>query len=123
MQKYLLPKRKADALSNGAFLIALAVLFITNTWWPGILVALWIALGVRQYLTGRIYDLCLTTLILLGLFVLSLFNFDWSVLIPVLFVIGGVYIIFREFFFAQDSNGEEKAQEMEDDYDDRTKRS
>ena len=99
MNKSLLPKRKADALSNGVFLIALGVLFYTNTWWPGILIAVWAALAIRQYLTNRIYDLCLTTVILLGLFAISFFNFDWSFLVPVLFVVGGLYIIFREYFF------------------------
>jgi predicted membrane protein len=121
MKPYLIPKKKADAISNGAFLVALGIIFYTNSWWPGILVAIWLALAIRQYFTNRIYDLCLTTIILIGLFLISLFNFDWSVLMPVLFVVGGIYIIFREYFFAEDTNGEDKSQEMQDDFDD-TKR-
>jgi hypothetical protein len=36
---------------------------------------------------------------------------------PILFVIGGIYIIFREYFFAQDTNGEDVAEEIEEDAD------
>lgn len=110
-------KRKADAISNGAFLIALGVLFYTNFWWPGILAAIWLSIGLRQLLTGRIYDFCISTFILLGLFIITIFNFEWAILLPVLFIIGGIYIIFREYFFAEDSNGEDKSQEILDDTD------
>lgn len=111
-------KRKADAIANGAFLICLGILFYTNYWWPGILLALWVTVSLRQFLTGRVYDFCISTFVLLGLFVVSFFDFEWSVLLPVLFVVGGIYIIFREYFFADDTNGEEKSQEILDDTDD-----
>jgi predicted membrane protein len=111
-------KRKAEAVSNGVFLIALGILFYTNKWWPGILIAIWAALAIRQYFTHRIYDLCLTTAILAGIFIISFFNFKWDILMPVLFVVAGIYLIFREYFFSEDSNGEEKAKEIQDDYDD-----
>lgn len=111
-------KRKADTISNGAFLIALGILFATDTWWPGILLAIWVTLALRQYLAGRIYDLCISTAILMGLFAISIFKWNWSVLMPILFVVGGIYIIFREYFFGEDTNGEDKSQEIIDDLDD-----
>lgn len=117
MSQPIMSKKKADAISNGAFLIALGILFYTNYWWPGILVAIWISIGLRQFLTGRIYDLCISTVILLGLFVITISNFEWAVLLPVLFIVGGIYIIFREYFFAEDTNGEDKSQEILDDTD------
>lgn len=110
-------KRKSDAIANGAFLICLGILFYTNYWWPGILLAIWVNAGLRQILTGRLYDFSISTLILVGLFVVTFFNFEWAVLLPVLFVIGGIYIIFREYFFAEDTNGEDKSQEILDDTD------
>lgn len=118
MAQPILSKRKSDAISNGVFLIALGLLFYTNFWWPGILLAIWAALGLRQYLTGRIYDFIISSVILLGLFIITFFKLDWSVLMPVLFVVGGIYIIFREYFFAEDTNGEDKSQEIKDDIDD-----
>jgi len=118
LPKTFMPKRKIDAIANGAFLIGLGVVFFTNTWWPGILIPIWLALVIRQYFTERYYDLFLSSIILLGLFALSLFKFEWAVLMPVLFVVGGIYIIFREYFFADDTNGEDPSQEILDDADD-----
>jgi hypothetical protein len=114
-------KRKAEAIANGAFLIGLGVLFATNAWWPGILLAIWVSLAIRQYLTGRMYDLTISSVIMLGLFFISLFKLDWSILMPILFVVGGIYIIFREYFFAADADGEDKSEEIIDDIDDTTK--
>ena len=48
MNEHLMPKRKADAISNGAFLIALGILFYTNYWWPGILAAIWVNIGIKN---------------------------------------------------------------------------
>lgn len=95
-------KRKAEALSNGVFLICLAVLFYTGFWWPGILLAIWLMLVVRQYLTGRMYDLAISSAILLSLFVINYFNINWTLLMPALFIIGGVYIIFREYYYTEE---------------------
>jgi predicted membrane protein len=110
-----MPKKKIEAISNGVFIICLGILFFTGGWWPGILLALWVLLAIRQYFTHRIRDLVISSIILLGLFALSFFNIEWSVILPVLFVIGGIYIIFREYFFAEDTDGEEKSQEIKDD--------
>ena len=118
----ILSKRKIDAISNGAFLISLGILFATDAWWPGILLAIWVSLALRQYFSGRMYDLFVTSLILLGLFIVSFLQLNWTILMPILFVVGGIYIIFREYFFAEDTNGEDKSQEIIDDIDDDRKK-
>lgn len=102
MSQLILSKRKAEAISNGVFLVGIGILFWTNGWWPGILLVIWAALATRQYFTGRIWDFSISTIILVGLFITTFFNITWSVLMPVLFVIGGIYIIFREYFFTED---------------------
>ncbi len=117
MKNLKLSKRKVDALSNGVFFITLAVLFYLNFWWPGILIAIWAMLAMRQWLTDRKFDLIMTSVILIGLFIVSYFNITWSILMPVLFVLGGFYIIFREFFYPDGDDGEDKAQEIKDDTD------
>lgn len=117
MHKPLLSKNKTDAISNGAFLVILGMLIYANAWWPWILIGLWAWVAIRQFFSGRNYDLIISTVILLGLFIVSFFDIKWSILMPILFVIGGIYIIFREYFFAQDSNGEDVAEEIEEDAD------
>jgi hypothetical protein len=118
MIQSMMPSHKAQAISNGVFLIGLGILFYTNEWWPGIILVIWAALALRQGLTGRYYDVLLTSLVLLGLFIFSFYDLKWSVIAPVLFVLGGIFIIFREFFFTKDTNGEEKSEEIKDDVED-----
>lgn len=108
-----LSRRKANAISNGVFLIALGILFYTNSWWPGILVAIWALLASREFLTGRIYDLFITSGILLGLFFVYYLQINWSILMPVLLVIGGIYIIFREYYYGDYEDEVKKNEEIE----------
>ena len=103
MAKALLSKKKADAVSNGIFLACLGILFYTNTWWPGILLAVWALLASRQFLTGRRYDILISSVILLGLFLVALLRINWDMLLPILFVVGGLYIIFREYFYGDNT--------------------
>lgn len=104
MNHVILPKRKAEALSNAALLVGLALLFWFQSFWPSILVVIWVWLAIRQYLTSRKWDLIITSVVLLGLFVVSFFGINLSSFIPILFVVGALYIIFREYFFADDSD-------------------
>lgn len=120
MAQVILSKRKADAVSNGVFLISLAVLIYTDFWWPGILIALWLTLIVRQYLTGRIYDLVMTSILLLGLFFITMLNINWSILVPVLLILGGIHIIFREFCVAEGIEDEDPIEETEREIEDDT---
>lgn len=117
MAKFKLAKRKIHAISNGIFLMGIALLIVTAWWWPGILLVLWATLATRQYLADRTFDLVVTTIILVGLTVVNLFPWGWNVMMPILFLLGGIYIIFREFLYGEDSNGEEKSVEIEEDAD------
>lgn len=121
MNQLIMSKRKADAISNGIFLVGLAVLFFTERWWPGILFVLWATLGCRQVLTGRLYDLFVSTILLLGLVVISYFQFNWIV-VPVLLILGGLHLIFREYCVAEgieeEDPIEEQEKEIEEDNDD-----
>jgi len=119
MDQPLLSKTKAEAVSNGVALVILGMLIYSGAWWPWILVALWLWVGLRQFLTGRKYDFILTTVIFLGLFITSWFEIKWSILMPILFIIAGIYIILREYFFAKDTNGEDIADEIKDDTNER----
>lgn len=105
-QFYSISKKKAEAISSGIFLIALGLLFYFNAWWPGILLAMWAFLATRQSLTGRHFDAIVTTFILVGLFTVMTFQISWAVLGPLLFMVGGFYIIFREYYFNRDPEGE-----------------
>jgi len=118
MARIYMSKRKADAISNGLFLIGLGVLIYTGFWWPGILVVLWVTLGARQFFTGRIYDLIISTIILLGLTAVTLLNLNWTIIVPILLVLGGIHIIFREYCVAEGIEEEDTIEETEKEIED-----
>lgn len=93
------PKRKADIISNGVFLILLGFLFYTGQWWPGILFALGITFAIRQYLTGRRFDFFLTVLVVGVLGVITLAGHIFSGFFPLLFIAAGLYLVAKETLF------------------------
>lgn len=95
----LMSKRKADAISNGIFFILLGILFYTNAWWPGILVAIGVTFALRQFLTGRTIDFIVTLAILAFIILITYAGLALSILMPILFILGGIYVIVREYFF------------------------
>lgn len=113
----LLNKNKSDAISNGLFFILLGMMIYAGNFWPWLLLAFWVWLGSRQLLTARYYDFTLSTILFLGLFLVAYFNLNWSILMPVLFVLGGLYLILREYYFGGNPNGEDIADEIKDDID------
>lgn len=94
----LFPKRKADAISNGVFLILLGLLFYTQQWWPGLLFALGLSFAIRQYLTGRRVNFFITLMLLGLLGILTLASQMFSLLFPILFIGLGVCLIGKECF-------------------------
>ena|SRR5579871_716496 len=109
--KRLASKRRAKAISVALFLIGLAILAYLKAWWPGIMLAIGIPLALKQYLLGRHWDMGVTLFVFIGVFVTVQFNISWEVLLPVLFALGGIYILFREFLESK----EEPLEEEEDD--------
>lgn len=90
-------KRKASAISTAMLLVLLAVNSLTNNWWPYIYITIGAPLFARQYLLGRTYDSIISLTIFGGLFLVSQFEIDWSVILPVVFIVSAVMILFREF--------------------------
>ncbi len=104
-------KKRAKNISVALFLVGLAIVSYLEAFWPGIMLAVGIPLALRQYLLGRNYDMCISLFVFVGVFITVQFNISWEVLLPVLFGIGGIYILFREFLESK----EEPLEEEEDD--------
>jgi predicted membrane protein len=104
-------KRRAKALSVALFLVGLAIVAYLNAWWPGIMLAVGLPLALRQYLLGRHYDMGVSLFVFIGVFITVQFNISWEILLPVLFALGGIYILFREYL---ESKEEPMAEEEED---------
>lgn len=118
MSKPVLSKKKAESLSAGVFLIALAVLAYTKDWWPGIMAAIGAALFVRQVFLGKIYDAFISLLVFGGVFVTIQYDLLWM---PVLFIVAGIYVLFRAFMNGEPENVEEEEEEIQKELEDENK--
>ncbi len=121
MAQPIVSKKKAQVLSTALFLISLAVLIVTEGWWPGIMLAIGLALALRQYLLGRTYDMCITLLVFVGTFVTVQFDITWRVFLPILFTIGALYILGREFLTPDEPTEEEKEEDAQHEIEERKK--
>ncbi len=115
-------KRKAQALSTAFFLIGLASLVFTDDWWPGIMLVVGLPLALRQFMLGRTYDMCITLLVFVGTFITVQFDISWRVFLPILFTLGALYILFREFFGPDETTEEENEEEHEKEIEEDTKK-
>ncbi len=112
-------QKRAKILSTALFLVGLAIVSYLKAWWPGIMLAVGLPLALRQYLLGRHYDMWISLFVFVGVFITVQFNVAWEVLLPVLFALGGIYILFREYLESKtlpvEEEEEDLNQEIEED--------
>lgn len=105
-------RKKAQALSTALFLIGMASLIFVDVWWPGIMLIIGLPLALRQYLLGRNYDMMVTLFVFVGTFVSVQFDISWRIFLPILFTLGALYVLFREFLGPDETTEEEKEEEL-----------
>lgn len=119
MSRLIVCKKKGKALALSLFLIGIAVLSYTGSWWPGIMLAIGLPLAFKQYLAGKLYDVAVTLFVFIGVFVTVNFDIEWDILLPVLFTVGGIYIFCRDFLedslFSEDEKEEDMNEEIEEE--------
>ncbi len=105
-------RKKAQALSTALFLIGMASLIFVDVWWPGIMLIIGLPLALRQYLVGRNYDMMVTLFVFVGTFISVQFDISWRIFLPILFTLGALYVLFREFLGPDETTEEEKEEEL-----------
>lgn len=108
-------KRRAKSLSFALFLIGLAIVSYLNSWWPGIMLVIGIPLALRQFLRGHLYDTMVSLFIFIGIFVVVQFNFSWEFLLPVLLIVGAIYVLFREYFDSRTTPEDEEEVDLNEE--------
>lgn len=121
MAKPIMSKRKAHTLSFVFFLIGLALTTYFKYWWPGIMLAIGLPIALRQYLLGKRFDMYVTLIVFLGVFITVQFNIKWEIVLPVLFTLGGLYVFFKEFFGPKDIEEKEKEENKNIEIEEETK--
>ena len=90
-------QKRAKNLSAAVFLIGLAIISLGDNLWPGCMLVIGLPLALRQYLLGKTYDAFLSLVVFSLAFVASGFDISWHVILPILFIIGSLYLLIREF--------------------------
>lgn len=101
-------RKKASALFTALFLVGLVICAMTESWWPTIMLAVGIPFALRQYFLQRYYDMAVALVVFAGAYVTVVFNIPWTLLLPILFTLGAIYIFCREFFGTQGISEEER---------------
>ena len=99
-------ERRAKALSSALFLFGLAIVSFMNSWWPDLMLVIGIPFAMRQALLGRFYDMTISLVLFVGVFFTAQFDVSWEVLLPVVFSVGALYVLAREFFESKMPEGE-----------------
>lgn len=115
MVKTLASKKRAKILAFVLFIIALVIVTYLKAWWPGIMLAVGIPLALRQYLLGRHYDMGITLFVFVGVFITVQFDISWEILLPILFTLGGIYILFREYLESKGASEEEEEESLNEE--------
>lgn len=105
-------RKKAHTVSTALFLLGLAWVCLSENWWPGIMLAIGLPLALRQYLLGRNYDMFISLLVFVGTYVTITFDISWKLLLPILFTIGALYILLREFLGPDETTEPEKEEAL-----------
>lgn len=69
-----------------------------------------VPLAIRQYLLGRNYDMMVSLVVFVGTFVTVQYDMSWRIFLPILFTLGAVYILLREFL-GEDGTSEADSEE------------
>jgi hypothetical protein len=115
-------ERRANEVFGGTFLIGLAILFLINWWWPGILYVIGIAMIVRAVVQGRNWLDERTGLVALAIAVvftlidlLRIFSFNWW---PVVLILLGLYLLFGNRRLSAGSHSSSSAEQEKPKNDD-----
>jgi hypothetical protein len=109
MATSLMSKKRAHALTFALFLVGIALLiYLKSNWWPSIMLVIGLPLALRQYLLGRRFDMGLSLLIFLGVFITVQFDVATRFILPLLLTVGGLYIFLREFIAPDDTKDDEQ---------------
>lgn len=105
-------QRRAQSVSTALFLLGLAIVSFTKSWWPNAILVIGIPIAVRQYLLGRFHDMMISVLVFGGVYVTLNYEISWNILLPVIFLTASIYVLFREFLETRSDTEVEKEEEL-----------
>jgi len=99
-------RKRASSISGGIFLIGLGVLFLTDWWWPGILVVIGLSGGGELIFRGQIAKGLGTIAFFCGIpliwTIVQATDISWGIVGPFILIALGVIILVRVFLLKDD---------------------
>lgn len=83
------------------FLIIAAILCYYDQWWPGLIIGFGFGLALRNTLLRRAFESVADLVVFIPLFIFERYNLGRDILVslPIIFLIAGIYIMVREFYY------------------------
>ena len=97
MDKQFVSSRKANALALACFFIILGLISFRSNWWPDMMLAFGISLGLKNFLLRKYYSMVLTLFIFIGIYLSETIGSSYDYFLPVIFLTSGVFILLREY--------------------------
>ncbi len=95
-------KKQASVISGGIFLIGLGILFMTDWFWPGILLVIGLSSGAELIFRGKTWE-GVGTIATLGaiaivITIIQSTDLSWSIVGPFILIALGVITLFKSFY-------------------------
>lgn len=98
MKKPYLSESKTRAISLSIMLLGFAVLSFTDTWWPWLMAVIGLSVVVKQVLRAKFYEAFISAIVFGGVVVTTGLNIAGRYFLPVILMVGSIYILTRAFF-------------------------
>jgi len=99
-------QKQASSISGGIFLIGLGVLFLTNWWWPGILLVIGLSGGAELIFRGQIAKGLGTIAFFCGIpliwTLIQSTHISWAIVGPFILIVLGVIMLVKVLFLKDD---------------------
>jgi len=104
-------QKQASAISGGIFLIGLGVLFMTDWFWPGILLVIGLSGGAEQIFRGQIArgigTIAFFSVIPIVVAIVQSTNISWAIVGPFFLIVLGIITLVKAFYLREETIVEE----------------
>jgi hypothetical protein len=115
MTQPIVSKKRTQNICGALFFVGLGVVGFIGQWWPGVMLAIGIPLALRQFFLRKFYDVIITLIICFGIVIFSSYEMSTKVILPIMFIIAGIYIFFRDFIESQNTTEVEEEENLNEE--------
>ena len=112
MRKQLTSSNRAKGFSIATFLLGLGIIAITNNWWPATMLVIGISLAVRQLFLRKYYEMCVSLIVFVGIYIVEAWDLPWQTLLPVIFFTSALFILTREYVDSKLASEDQKEEDL-----------